>query len=171
VTRSSGTGSSRCRLGAVNGKGFITGTALVFILWSPVPAHQPSEELLNASAKLTDGFQLEFTVTWTGKEELRLPEADLPWGTVNSTVIIAVTAAGDVLPRELPIDDPGPGTVVLRPGVPSQGRVQLLRLYPQLKRLASRTEVIVFWSYRPRAIAKIGRTGGWVRVAGPQAGR
>lgn len=171
MTRSSGTGSSRCRLIAVNGKGFVIGAALVFTLFSPVVAHQPTEEQLNASARLADGFQLEFTVTWTGKEELRLPEADLPWGTVNSTVIVAVTAAGDVLPRELPIDDPGPGTAVLRPGVPSQGRVQLLRLYPQLKRLSSQTEVIVFWSYRPRGIAKIGRTGGWVRVGGPQAAR
>ena len=170
MTRSSETGSSRCRLIAVNGKGFVIGAALVFTLWSPLVARQPNDELLNASAKLADGFQLEFTVTWTGKEELRLPEADLPWGTVNSTVIVAVTAAGEVLPRELPIDDPGPGIAVLRRGIPSQGRVQLLRLYPQLKRLSNQTEVIVFWSYRPRGIAKIRRMGGWVRVGGPQAG-
>ncbi len=171
MTRSSGTESSRWSLIAGNGNAFVIGAALFFTLWSPVGARQPNAGLLNATAKLADGIQLEFTVTWTGKEELRLPEAELPWATVNSAVIVAVTASGDVLPRELPIDDPGPGMAVLHPGVPSRGRVQLLHLYPRLKRLSSQTEVIVFWSYRPRGFAKIGRTGGWVRVGGLQARR
>jgi hypothetical protein len=121
-------------------------------------------EQLTTSARLADDFQLEFTVTWTGKEDLRLYEAALPWGTVYSAVIVAVTAEGEVLRRELPIDDPGPTVAVLRPGVPSKGRVQLLRVYPQLKRISSQTEVILFWSYRPGGIAKVGRSGGWISV-------
>jgi hypothetical protein len=135
--------------------------ALILVLWAPSEARQSTDRLIT-SVTLIGDFELEFTVTWTGNRDLRLYEADLPWGTVYSAIIVAVTDTGEVLRRTLPIDDPGPATAVLRPGVPSKGRVQLLRMFPQLKGISSQTEVVVFWSYQPKGIAEISREGGWV---------
>ena len=139
--------------------------AIVMVLmWTPTSANQETERL-TTSAKLADNFQLEFTVTWLGKNDLQLYEADLPWGTVDRTLIIAVTSGGEVLQRSLPIDDPGPSILVLRSGVAARGSLNLLTLYPQLKRIASTAEVIVFWSYQPRLKAfKAERVGGFVAL-------
>jgi hypothetical protein len=133
------------------------------------PAAQQAVAELTVSATLTDELSLAFTVTWTGKAPLRMYSANLPWGTVHSTLVVAAYSNGDHLLRSLPIDDPGPGTTSLRPGVPVHGRYDLLQIYPDLKKLSTRRDVIVSWSYEPRALdpdRKLPRTSGSVKIAG-----
>jgi hypothetical protein len=126
---------------------------------------------VKVSATVTDDYFMSFTMTWTGKEPLRIYRSDLPWGRIYSTLVVPVTLDNKPMLRgSLPIDDSGVGSTVVQPGVPVQGRFDLLMLYPDLKYVAAKEEVIVFWSYQAKGVdpaPKIARVGGWVKI-GPR---
>lgn len=100
--------------------------------------------------------KLRVRVTNTSDTALDAYEASLPWRTVYSMILVAVSTdpAGTVLERSLPIDDPGPGTITLRPGQALEGDVALERRFPGFVQAQAARDVLVFWSYRFQPIGR-----------------
>lgn len=161
-----------------------TAVSLVLIFWSSVSNLTESEN--NGYLKVEDlvvavsldrsqsDLGMMIQLTSKSKGPLRIYESDLPWAHWNSLVLTAVKPkrGGEVLknPRALPIDDPGPRTLVLAPGTTVQGRISLDKRFPDISQEIQRSDILIFWSYQltPIDAAQLERAGGWFLI--PKSG-
>jgi hypothetical protein len=110
---------------------------------------------------------LRVSVRYVGDKEISIYESSLPWKNTYSMVVVAATPSGQVLRRELPIDDPGPATMALKPGDLLQGEIDLLKRFAGLAAALRKGDVIIFWSYQlwPIFTEPLPRVGGWLLIA------
>jgi hypothetical protein len=99
---------------------------------------------------LAPDARLHVTLTNRSHEELLIFEHSLPWRGAYSMIILAVETdpAGTPLERTLPIDDPGPSTIAIKPGETVSGEIALAPRFPDLPRILGDKGVLVFWAYR-----------------------
>jgi hypothetical protein len=107
-------------------------------------------------------YALRLTVRSLGQERVRLYTSDLPWGNFSSIVLVGVTASGQRLVREGPLDDPDTATTDLHPGESVTGVIDLKGAFPRLADVAATEEVLILWSYRLVTMSgeRSARTGG-----------
>jgi hypothetical protein len=110
----------------------------------------------------------------TAKTVLETYEHSLPWRGVYSMVVIVVRAdsVGSVLDRSLPVDDPGPGTVTVKPGEILEGDVAFAPRFPGFVQALAESDLLVFWSYQFQVAgqAPLPWTGGFVLFPSGRSG-
>jgi hypothetical protein len=113
--------------------------------------------------------RLHVTLRNSSSVALETYEHSLPWRGVYSMLVIVVRtdSVGSVLERSLPVDDPGPGTVTVRPGEVLEGDVALAPRFPGFAQALAASDLLAFWSYRFQAVgqAPLPWTGGFVLFA------
>lgn len=95
---------------------------------------------------------------------VRVSKADLPWNNHYSATWVAVVPGGPGLRRSLPVEDPSPEIIVVKPGSILQGRVDLSRQFPSFSADARSEEIVVFWTYRLETEDGVSsnRVAGWL---------
>jgi hypothetical protein len=73
--------------------------------------------------------------------------ADLPWGYRYSMVFVVARPNGDPIELELPVSDPGPIKVSVRPGEVLTGDVDLRYVIRDLN-LLKKSDLLLFWAYK-----------------------
>ena len=107
---------------------------------------------LHVEPAIEDGRHvLHIALTNSCAETLLVYESDLPWGNLDSLmIVIATSRRGSTLPPPLVLDDPGPTTVALKPGETVRGTVDLDGRFTTLRNVLRAGEVYVFWSFELR---------------------
>lgn len=97
---------------------------------------------------------MQITVVNSGRRALRFYEADLPWATRHSMVLVAITNDRERtrLDEALTIDDPGPRRLTLEPGGKMSGTIDLVGRFPKLLRTLQERPVILFWTYQTKTL-------------------
>jgi hypothetical protein len=105
---------------------------------------------------------LSVAITNRSDRPLEVYEHSLPWVGWLSMLLTAVKtdALGTPIPKDLRIDDPGPGIVVLRPDEPLEGEIGLASRFPEWRAARAERAVILFWGYRLQPVA--GMSGVWI---------
>lgn len=73
--------------------------------------------------------------------------ADLPWGNRYSMVFAAVRPTGEHVDLELPVDDPGPTKVSVKPREVLTGDIDLRYVIRDLN-ATKKSDVLLFWAYK-----------------------
>jgi hypothetical protein len=90
----------------------------------------------------------------------------LPWGSIHSMILVAVTPSGRYLEKELPIDDPSPEKVTLDPKQSLRGDINLQKVFKGLDEALEKSDIQVFWAYEAPEELRIARwSGGWILIA------
>jgi hypothetical protein len=97
---------------------------------------------------------LQFKLINTGRRPLKLFKSYLPWGILDSIILVAVTNDASVtrIDEALYIDDPGPETITIAPSKEVTGTVDLVKRFPNLLKMLHDHSVIVFWSYQTTSV-------------------
>ena len=121
---------------------------------------------ITVTAHLRKPYGLAFVLTHESGPPVEVSESSLPWGIRSNRLVIAVTSGRTILPENLYIDDPGPGTQRMSKGMTLRGTVDLARDFQLLADIAKRQDVIVFWSYVLKTVdgQTLPRTGGFVLI-------
>ncbi|MEA2718378.1 MAG: hypothetical protein QOJ39_242 [Candidatus Eremiobacteraeota bacterium] len=100
--------------------------------------------------------RLFVTLTNQSREDLVTYEHSLPWRSAYAMMVVAVETdpAGTPLERTLPVDDPGPGTVTVKPGETLHGEIPLAPRFPSLSGALAKRDVLAFWAYRFQPVGK-----------------
>jgi hypothetical protein len=113
-----------------------------------------------------DSQQLQsfrLTVTSAAATRVTFYKYLLPWGNVNSIILVAVTARGETLQRDMPIDDPSADKISLNPNESVSGSIDLRKAFRGLDRALATSDVNLFWAYNaPKELGIATRSGGWV---------
>jgi hypothetical protein len=129
----------------------------VIMLLSPVMVRGAGDVkmLVTYDAKENARIGLLASLENDGPKSIELYKANLPWGIRDSIVLVAVCLDGkkEVIPAVDYIDDPGPGTVSMRPGEKVSGVIGLETRFPTLSMCLKRSDAVVFWSYRLSTIS------------------
>jgi hypothetical protein len=90
----------------------------------------------------------------------------LPWGSVHSLILIAVTRSGHLLDKKLlPIDDPSPDRVTLEPDELLSGEIDLQKYFKDLRSSLQKSDIQLFWAYEAPEELRIPRwSGGWILI-------
>jgi len=89
----------------------------------------------------------------------------LPWGNVNSMMLIAATPSGQYIDRFFPTDDPSPDQVVFEPKQSMSGEVKLGNYFRGLESALKKSDIHLFWTYKaPDALRIAQWSGGWVLI-------
>ena len=90
--------------------------------------------------------------------------ADLPWGYRYSMVFAAVTPNGEPVELSLPVSDPGPNEVSVKPREVLTGEVDLRYVIRDLNAI-KKSDVLLFWAYKSPEELHIPRwSGGMVLI-------
>lgn len=96
---------------------------------------------------------------------IKLYKSQLPWGSRYSMVLVAVTPEGKYLDKELFVDDPSPERVSLEPKGSLSGSIDLQRIFKDLNKALSKSDVHLFWAYDAPKELEIDRwSGGWILI-------
>jgi len=81
-------------------------------------------------------------------------------------IFVPVNSDGQcIAERLLPVDDPGFQKVSLNPNESISGDMDLRRFVPELEKALKKSDVHLFWAYKPPEELRIGRwSGGWVLI-------
>lgn len=108
-------------------------------------------------------LSLRLNVTSAAPSRLTLYRYLLPWGNVNSIVLLAVTGRGEGLQRDMHIDDPSNQKISLDPGESVSGVIDLRKAFRGLDSALEKDDVNLFWAYHaPNELAISARWGGWI---------
>jgi|ERR1044072_1052562 hypothetical protein len=94
--------------------------------------------------------RLQITLTNRSSEPVETYEHALPWVGQYSILLIAAKtdAAGTILQKNLPVDDPGPATTTIQPGGTLTGEILLANRFPEFLQALKERDIVVFWSYQ-----------------------
>src|SRR5690242_6347833 len=89
---------------------------------------------------------LLITLTNRSSQPLLLYHYRLPWGGRYSMIVVALKtdAPGKPLETTLPIDDPGPATLVIQPGETVRGKISLVDRFPEFLQAQCERDLVVF---------------------------
>ena len=108
-------------------------------------------------------LSLRLTVTSATKNRVTFYKYLLPWGNVNSIVLVAVTAGGESLQRDMPIDDPSAQKITFDPNESLTGFIDLRKVFRGLDQALMKSDVNLFWAYNsPKELGIASRSGGWL---------
>jgi hypothetical protein len=110
---------------------------------------------------------LTLRVTLRSKAETRITfyKYLLPWGNVNSMMLIAVTPSGQYIDRFFPIDDPSLEQVAFEPKQSMSGEVKLGNYFRGLEVALKKSDIHLFWTYKAPDELNIAQwSGGWVLI-------
>jgi hypothetical protein len=98
------------------------------------------------------------------ESNVTLYKSQLPWGSTYSIILVAVTANGQYLKKELPIDDPSPEQITLDPKESIEGSIDLRKVFHNLDEVLKRSDVHLFWAYQAPSQLHIAPAGGWILI-------
>lgn len=108
---------------------------------------------------------LEMQLLTGAVEPTTIDNYRLPWGNVQSMVLVATTRDGEYLRRLYPIDDPSSAKVSITPNAQIRGEVCLEPIFPDVGEQVKRSEILVFWAYEaPKELGIPQWSGGWVLI-------
>ena len=108
-------------------------------------------------------LSLRFNITCAAPSRVTLYRYLLPWGNVNSIVLLAVTTHGEALHRDTPIDDPSNQKISLNPGESVGGAIELRKAFRGLDSALEKDDVNLFWAYHaPKELGLSEHWGGWM---------
>jgi hypothetical protein len=111
---------------------------------------------------------LDVQLTNQSSKPLTVYQHSLPWEGWDSMILIAVKAdaLGTRLEHPLPIDDPGPTKITIKPEETRKGTISLVKRFPNLAEALKARDVILFWSYQlePIDAKPLDRMGGWLLI-------
>lgn len=101
---------------------------------------------------VNEGWALSVKLTNPSRERLFVFLDSLPWESIESIILVAVTADRKqaLLEETLPVDDVVPDTVGIDSGKSLRGQVLLSRRFPGLDTALRRGPVVLFWSFQVR---------------------
>ncbi len=116
---------------------------------SDARANETPRLAVTALARVDPEPAIEFTVLLEGAGQVRVYEAELPWGNLYSVRVVLRTPSGRQVCKRRPrvIADPGPDTRLLVRGEPVTGRYLLLRVCPELNAALLKSDVNAEWTY------------------------
>lgn len=126
---------------------------------------------LSATAERVDGRpMLRMSLSYEGSEPVSIYKSSLPWGSRQSMVLVLADSrpAGEILPKDLLIDDPDHDRVKITKGAKLEGEIDLQQWFPSLSKHLSVNDVIAFWSYTPQPVGKRAESALMGQVVIPQ---
>ena len=109
-------------------------------------------------------LHLRVTLTSGSASTVTIYHAELPWGIRGSMIFAPVRPNGEPIDLIFPTDDPGPNTVSIRPRETVVGDIDLRYVIRDLTAL-KKSDVLLFWAYKPPAALHMPRwTGGLVAI-------
>jgi hypothetical protein len=120
---------------------------------APVATKDQAEDLkLEASIESITDATLRFTLTNTSTQPMSFGKPYLPWGNVNSIVIVVVkkTLGNPTLAGMRPFDNPIDEEVLIAPGQSISGTVRVSDYVEKIDQELRKGELLVLWSYQPK---------------------
>ena len=123
-----------------------------------IPKQQASQPKLKAAVEFerTKHCLLRLSLVNEG-EDLECFAASLPWKHVHSVTIRLVKKNGKRIPEQPLIDDPIPGTFIIRKNAKLAGTIDLDRRFPTLAEALASDSVDLYWIFQLSDI-KSGKT-------------
>jgi hypothetical protein len=110
-------------------------------------------------------LSLRVTIRSRAVAPIKLYKSQLPWGSRYSLILVAVTPEGKCLDKELFVDDPSPERASLEPKGSLSGSIDLQRIFKDLNKALSKSDVHLFWAYDAPKELDIDRwSGGWILI-------
>ncbi len=111
-------------------------------------------------------LSLHVTISSRAEQRVILPKYRLPWGNRNSMIFVPVNSDGQCIGERLvPFDDSGYEKVSLDPNEPITGDIDLRRFVPEVEKGLKKSDVHLFWAYKPPEELHIGGwAGGWILI-------
>jgi hypothetical protein len=96
-----------------------------------------------------EGWSLNLTVRRTGQGPLQTYASDLPWGTRDKLVLVAIPIGEDAEPLRAAhyIDDPRQDPITIKPKDRLEGRVLLDKRFAELSRVNDQSSVGLCYRY------------------------
>lgn len=92
-------------------------------------------------------------------------ESRLPWGSAYGMILLAVMPNGQIINKELPVDDPSPKEVSLNPRESMKGEIDLRKMFRGLDEALRHSDIQLFWAYEAPDELHINRwSGGWILI-------
>lgn len=89
----------------------------------------------------------------------------LPWGSAYSMILVAVMPDGEMVKKELSVDDPSPEQISLNPKESVKGEIDLRKIFRGLDAMSQKSDVQLFWAYEAPEELHIPRwSGGWILI-------
>jgi len=108
-------------------------------------------------------LRLHVTLSVGGNKRVTIYRDQLPWATRYTMVWTVVTADGECLERLFPVEDGAVGRLSLDPGQVISGDVSLEGIFKGLDEARRKSDVHLFWAYKPPPELNFGRwSGGWI---------
>ena len=117
--------------------------------------------------QLSNQEPISLRVTLRSRAETRATfrKYRLPWGNRYSMILVAVTAHGDCLDRNFPIDDPSPERVTFEPNESLSGEINLRQHFDGLDNALKKSDIHLYWAYdAPKELNIPKWSGGWILI-------
>jgi len=123
------------------------------------------EKPAGIQVRLSASKSLELRVTLRSLASTRVTvyKSDLPRSGMHNMLFIAVRPNGEYLNRNPVRGDPSGVEIVLHPGEAVSSDIDLAQVFPELDSGISKSDVHLFWAYRPPEGLGLPKwTGGWI---------
>lgn len=146
---------------------YLTAAIGMFLLAASVGGSETAPSGIHVELDNQKSLSLRVTIWSHAEQRVTFNEYRLPWGNRNSMIFVPVNTDGQCISeRLLPVDDPGFQKVSLDPNESITGNIDLRTFVPELEKALKKSDVHLFWAYKPPEELRIGRwLGGWVLIS------
>lgn len=150
-----------------NTRTFLVVAGALLLLFSFCPAGRTDTMSAGILVKTDHDKPLTLKVELRSGAEtlLTIYKSRLPWGSAYSMILVAVTPDGQMVKKELPVDDPSPEQISLNPKESVKGEIDLRKIFRGLDAVLRKSDVQLFWAYQAPAELHIPHwSGGWILI-------
>ena len=128
-------------------RSIISVIVLVAGFWSVAVAQNTAEPAIQVELNPQKPLHLRVTLRSGAATSVTFGRWKLPWGNRYSMVFTAVRPNEEPVDLELPVDDPGPTKVSLKPREVLTGDIDLRYVIRDLNAM-KKSDVLLFWAYK-----------------------
>jgi len=110
-------------------------------------------------------LSLHVTITSNAKAPVSVATWRLPWGAINSAILVAVTPDKEYVVRNFPEEYPHYQHVIFDPNKSLSGDISLEQAFTGLDAALKKSDVHLFWAYQPPEDLRLAHwSGGWILI-------
>jgi hypothetical protein len=150
-----------------NNRTFLAATgALLFLLSAcSVGQTQTMPSGIRVEVDHHNPFILRVELKSGAENRVTIYKSRLPWGSAYGMILLAVKPDGQIIKKELPVDDPSPNQVSLNPKESLKGEIDLRKIFRGLDEALRQSDIQLFWAYEAPDELHIPRwSGGWILI-------
>lgn len=140
--------------------------AVVFLFSAcPIGRSQTMPAGIQVVTDRDNPFMLRVELRSGADTRVTIYKSRLPWGSAYSMILVAVMPDGQIVNKELPVDDPTPVQVSLDAKELIKGEIDLRKVFRGLDKVLKKSDVQLFWAYEAPEELRIPRwSGGWILI-------